>query len=66
MYGYLKKKEIELPEMKNIITEIENMIFSIRHALLQVIGNIKGAILKKGTLETTLKQICSFAELNAL
>lgn len=34
-----EEKEIELPEMKNIIIKIENMIFSIRHVLLQVIFN---------------------------
>lgn len=45
--------------MKNVTAEIENMIFSVRLALLQAIfiRNIKIAIPNKGTSKITLKNV---------
>lgn len=45
--------------MKNVTTEIENTVFSVRLPLLQAIfiRNIKRAILNKGTSKITLKSL---------
>lgn len=51
--------------MRNKIPDIENMIFSIGHVLLQVLflRNIKIAILNKGASKTTLKNlVCTILE----
>ena len=47
------------PEMKNIITEIEHIIFSTRYVLSQVllIRSIKIAIPNKAATRTTLKKL---------